>query len=72
MDIKIVDIKEYKNGTADMIVHYDEEAKNLLIEAGIMSILEGYVEKKMNRIKSRRLNEEWTSSVDGLQRLLVR
>ena len=58
MDIKIVDIKEYKNGTADMIVHYDEEAKNLLIEAGIMSILEGYVEKRMNRIKSRRLNEK--------------
>ena len=58
MDIKIVDIKEYKNGTADMIVHYDEEAKKLLIEAGIMSILEGYVEKKMKRIKSRRLNED--------------
>lgn len=57
MDIKIVDIKEYKNGTADMIVHYDDEAKKLLIEAGIMSILEGYVEKKMQRITKRMRNE---------------
>lgn len=53
MDIKIVDVKEYENGTADMIVHYDEEAKLLLIEAGIMSILEGYVDKKTKRIKGR-------------------
>jgi hypothetical protein len=53
MDIKIVDIKEYKNGTADLIIHYDEEAKKLLIEAGIMSILEGYVKKKMDRVSKR-------------------
>ena len=53
MDIKIVDIKEYKNGSADMLVHYDQEARDLLIEAGIMSILEGYIEKKTDRIKRR-------------------
>jgi|TARA_E500000318_G_scaffold17454_1_gene17721 hypothetical protein len=43
-EIKVTDIVEHEDGSATMHLEMDSEAKSLLIEAGIVNLLEQYLE----------------------------
>jgi hypothetical protein len=46
MDIQLEVIKEYEDGSADAVVHFDKEGLAILVEAGILSILRQYIEQQ--------------------------
>jgi len=51
MDIKIEIVKEYEDGSANALVHFDNEGLGILIEAGIISILRQYIEEEKKEKK---------------------
>jgi len=59
MNIQIEIIKENKDGSADALVHFDKEGLEILVEAGIISILRQYIEqeKNANKRKKRKSND---------------
>jgi len=46
MLIKLINIKENPDGSANVDVKYDEEGMKLLIERGVISILEDYIKQE--------------------------
>lgn len=48
MLIKLLNIKENPDGSATADVKYDEEGKKVLIERGVIAILEDYLKEKQN------------------------
>ena len=48
MQIQIEIVKENKDGSADALVHFDKEGLEILVEAGIISILRQYIEQEKN------------------------
>ena len=46
MDIQIEIVKEYKDGSADAMVHFDKEGLAMLVQEGVISILLKYIEQK--------------------------
>jgi hypothetical protein len=46
MNIQLEVTKEYEDGSADAVVHFDKEGLAILVEAGILSILKQYIEKQ--------------------------
>jgi len=56
MLIKLINIKENPDGSADVDVKYDKEGMKLLIERGVISILEDYIkqEKEKHEPQSKR------------------
>ena len=46
MLIKLINIKENPDGSADVDVKYDKEGMKLLIERGVISILEDYIKQE--------------------------
>ena len=54
MDIQIEIVKEYEDGSADAMVHFDKEALELLVEEGIISILRQYIENKKDTKKRKK------------------
>jgi len=46
MNIQIEVTKEYEDGSADAVVHFDKEGLSILVEAGVLSILKQYIEQK--------------------------
>jgi len=59
MNIQIEIVKENKDGSADALVHFDKEGLEILVEAGIISILRQYIEqeKNANKRKKRKSND---------------
>jgi len=53
MNIQIEIVKENKDGSADALVHFDKEGLEILVEAGVISILRQYIkqEKKAKKRK---------------------
>ena len=49
MDIQIEVIKEYEDGSADAVVHFDKEGLAVLVEAGVLSILKQYIEQQKEK-----------------------
>ena len=43
-EIKVMDIVEHEDGSATIHLEMDSEAKSLLIEAGIVNLLQQYLE----------------------------
>jgi hypothetical protein len=54
MNIQIEIIKENKDGSADALVHFDKEGLEILVEAGIISILRQYIEQEKNASKRKK------------------
>jgi len=46
MLIKLLNVKENPDGSANVDVKYDEEGMKLLIERGVISILEDYIKQE--------------------------
>jgi hypothetical protein len=46
MNIQLEIIKEHEDGSADAIVNFDKEGLSVLVEAGILSILQQYIDQK--------------------------
>ena len=46
MNIQLEIIKENEDGSADAIVNFDKEGLAALVEAGILSILQKYIDQK--------------------------
>jgi hypothetical protein len=61
MNIQIKIVKEYKDGSADAMVHFDAEGLGILVEAGIISILRQYIDQE--KLRSRK--DSTTINVDG-------
>jgi hypothetical protein len=59
MNIQIKIVKEYEDGSADALVHFDSEGLGILVEEGILSILRKYIEqeKNANKRKKRKSND---------------
>jgi len=49
MIIKLLNVKENPDGSADVEVRYDKEGMNLLIERGVISILEDYIKQEKEK-----------------------
>jgi hypothetical protein len=61
MNIQIEIIKEFEDGSADAVVHFDSEGLGILVEAGIISILRQYIEQE----KIKAIKNSTTINVDG-------
>lgn len=46
MNIQLEVTKEHEDGSADAVVHFDKEGLAVLVEAGILSILQQYIDQK--------------------------
>lgn len=49
MKIQIKVVKENKDGSADAVVHFDKEGLGVLVEAGVLSILQQYIDQKKEK-----------------------
>ena len=49
MKIQIEVVKENKDGSADAVVHFDKEGLAVLVEAGVLSILQQYIDQKKEK-----------------------
>ena len=54
MNIQIEIVKENEDGSADALVHFDKEGLEILVEAGIISILRQYIEQEKNASKRKK------------------
>jgi hypothetical protein len=54
MLIKLINVKENPDGSADIEVKYDKEGLRLLIERGVIAILEDYIKEKQHEPQSER------------------
>jgi hypothetical protein len=61
MNIQIEIIKEFEDGSADAIVHFDAEGLGILVEAGIIGILRQYIDQE--KLKANK--NSTTINVDG-------
>ena len=46
MNIQIEIVKEYEDGSADALVHFDAEGLAILVESGILSLLRQYIDQQ--------------------------
>ena len=51
MKIHLEIIKENEDGSAEAIVEFDKEGLGVLVEAGLISMLEKYIKQKKKSIK---------------------
>ena len=54
MNIQIEIVKENEDGSADALVHFDKEGLEILVEAGVISILRQYIEQEKNASKGKK------------------
>ena len=54
MQIQIEIVKEHPDGSADALVHFDAEGLEILVEAGILSILRQYIEQEKKAKKGKK------------------
>jgi hypothetical protein len=48
MDLGLTITKEHKDGSADAIVRFDKEMLEVLVQEGVLRILEKYIEQEKN------------------------
>ena len=48
MDMGLTVIKEHEDGSADAIVRFDKEMLEVLVQEGVLRILERYIEQEKN------------------------
>jgi hypothetical protein len=48
MDLGLTVIKEHKDGSADALVRFDKEMLEVLVQEGVLRILERYIEQEKN------------------------
>ena len=54
MNIQIEIVKENKDGSADALVHFDKKGLEMLVEAGVISILRQYIEQQKTEKKGKK------------------
>jgi hypothetical protein len=54
MIIKLLNVKENPDGSADMEIEYDQEGKQILLERGVMAILEDFIKEKKHEPQPKR------------------
>lgn len=58
MQIRIETIKENDDGSADMSVHYDQEALAVLVQEGLVAIIEKFIAENKNAQAGIKMREE--------------
>ena len=48
MEIKVITIKENKDGSADVMVRYDKEGLEFLVQEGTIAIFKQFIEQNKN------------------------
>ena len=48
MDMGLTVIKEHEDGSADAVVRFDKEMLEVLVQEGVLRILERYIEQEKN------------------------
>jgi len=48
MDLGLTVIKEHEDGSADAIVRFDKEMLEVLVQEGVLRILERYIKQEKN------------------------
>ena len=48
MDLGLTLIKEHEDGSADAMVRFDKEMLEMLVQEGVLRILERYIEQEKN------------------------
>ena len=48
MEIKVITIKENKDGSADVMVRYDKEGLEFLVQEGVIAIFKQFIEQNKN------------------------
>jgi hypothetical protein len=48
MEIKVIKIKENKDGSADVMVRYDKEGLEFLVQEGTIAIFKQFIEQNKN------------------------
>jgi hypothetical protein len=48
MEIRVVKIKENKDGSADVMVRYDKEGLEFLVQEGTIAIFKQFIEQNKN------------------------
>lgn len=48
MDLGLTVIKEHEDGSADAMVRFDKEMLEVLVQEGVLRILERYIEQEKN------------------------
>jgi hypothetical protein len=48
MEIRVIKIKENKNGSADVMVRYDKEGLEFLVQEGTIAIFKQFIEQNKN------------------------
>ena len=48
MDLGLTVIKEHADGSADALVRFDKEMLEVLVQEGVLRILERYIEQEKN------------------------
>ena len=48
MDLGLTVIKEHEDGSADAVVRFDKEMLEVLVQEGVLRILERYIEQEKN------------------------
>jgi len=48
MDLGLTVIKEHEDGSADAMVRFDKEMLEMLVQEGVLRILERYIEQEKN------------------------
>jgi len=54
MHIQIEIVKEHPDGGADALVHFDKKGLEMLVEAGVISILRQYIEQEKKAKKGKK------------------
>lgn len=58
MKIELKIIKENKDGSANAIVDFDKEGLEVLVQEGLLSILEKYIDQNKNAQEGKKLRDE--------------
>ena len=58
MDIKLKIIKENKDGSANAVVDFDKEGLEFLVQEGLLSILNQYLQQNKNAQEGQKLRKK--------------
>ena len=64
MNIKLKIINENEDGSANAMVDFDKEGLEVLVQEGLLSILEKYIEQNKNAQEGQKLREEMEQKED--------
>jgi hypothetical protein len=61
MNIKIIAVKENKDGSADAEVRFDKEGLEFLVQEGVLAVLKQFIEQNKNAQAGIKLRKKLTT-----------